>query len=134
MTPEKKPSVPLKPKASRPPNRPHSSREKAEAVLAVWTEKRTPAAIARELGVNWQILQNWQDRALMGMLEALESRVSATMEKPPTLSRRLRQLLDKQARHEQAAKEAKAAAVPELQSQRVATSRELPRQEATAKP
>jgi transposase-like protein len=134
MTPEKKPSVPSKPKVSRAPNRPHSSREKAEAVLAIWTEKRRPAAVARELGVNWQVLQTWQSRALMGMLEALESRVSATTEKPPTLSRRLRQLLDRQTRREQAAKEAKAATVPEVPSPRAATARELPRQEATAKP
>ena len=51
-----------------------SAQEKCEAVLAVWTERRRPSAICRELEINWAQLNQWQDQALEGMLKALEGR------------------------------------------------------------
>jgi transposase-like protein len=66
--------------------------EKCRAVLSVWTERRKPSAVCRELGVKWMILKHWQNRALEGMLRALEPRRSA--EQGTELSPRLQSLLD----------------------------------------
>lgn len=66
--------------------------EKCRAVLSVWTEKRRPAAVCRELGVKWTILMHWQNRALEGMLQALEPR--RNLEQGTALSPRLQALLD----------------------------------------
>ena len=66
--------------------------EKCRAVLSVWTEKRKPAAVCRELGVKWTILMHWQNRALEGMLQALEPR--RNLEQGVALSPRLQALLE----------------------------------------
>lgn len=71
----------------------HGAMEKCRAVLAVWTERRKPAEICREMGVPWMVLSQWQKRAMEGMLQALEPRVR--LEKGPALSPRLQALLDK---------------------------------------
>ena len=71
----------------------HTSMEKCRAVLSVWTEKRKPAEICRELGVPWMVLSEWQKRAMEGMLQALEPRVR--LEKGQALSPRLQALLEK---------------------------------------
>lgn len=71
----------------------HGAMEKCQAVLAVWTEKRKPAEICRELGVPWMVLSEWQKRAMEGMLQALEPR--ARLDKGPALSPRLQALLEK---------------------------------------
>jgi len=46
--------------------------DKCKAVLSVWTEKRKPSQVCKELGVKWTILMLWQNRAMEGMLQALE--------------------------------------------------------------
>ena len=66
--------------------------EKCRAVLAVWTEKRKPAAVCRELGIKWTILMHWQNRALEGMLQALEPR--RNLAQGAALSPRLQALLE----------------------------------------
>lgn len=66
--------------------------EKCRAVLSVWTEKRKPAAVCRDLGIKWTILMHWQNRALEGMLQALEPR--RNLEQGVALSPRLQSLLD----------------------------------------
>ena len=71
----------------------HTAMEKCRAVLAVWTERRKPAEICREMGVPWMVLAQWQKRAMEGMLQALEPRVR--LDKGPALSPRLQTLLDK---------------------------------------
>jgi len=48
--------------------------DKCKAVLSVWTEKRKPSQVCKELGVKWTILMLWQNRAMEGMLQALEPR------------------------------------------------------------
>jgi hypothetical protein len=70
--------------------------EKVQAVLAVWTEKCKPAEVCRQLEINWITFQQWQQRAMEGMLQALESRVNLT--KGEALSPRLQELLHKQQR------------------------------------
>jgi hypothetical protein len=75
---------------------PHSALDKAQAVLAVWTERCKPAEACRQLQVSWITLQQWQDRAMEGMLQALESRVN--LSQGGALSPRLQQLLLKRQR------------------------------------
>ena len=48
-----------------------SAKEKAQAVLAVWSSRRNTARVCRELGVNWGILRSWEKRSLSGILTAL---------------------------------------------------------------
>ena len=67
--------------------------EKCQAVLLLWTERRKPAEICRELSIPWMVLAQWQNRALEGMLQALEPRVN--LDKGPALSPRLQAMLEK---------------------------------------
>lgn len=71
----------------------HGAMEKCRAVLEVWTERRRPAEVCRELGVPWMVLAQWQKRAMEGMLQALEPRVR--LDKGPALSPRLQAMLEK---------------------------------------
>jgi len=66
--------------------------EKCRAVLSVWTEKRKSADVCRELGIKWTILMHWQNRALEGMLQALEPRQN--LAQGTALSPRLQSLLE----------------------------------------
>ena len=67
--------------------------EKCRAVLSVWTERRRPAEVCQELAIPWMVLTQWQKRAMEGMLQALEPRIS--LEKGPALSPRLQAMLEK---------------------------------------
>ena len=71
----------------------HTVEEKCRAVLSIWTERRKPGEVCRELGVAWGVLQQWQDRAMEGMLLGLQSRVQ--VERGVSLSPRLAVLLKK---------------------------------------
>jgi len=72
----------------------HTAEEKCRAVLSVWTERRKPGEICRELGVAWTILNQWQERAMEGMLLALQPRVPK-IEKTVALNARLAVLLER---------------------------------------
>lgn len=65
---------------------------KCEAVLSLWSERRKPAEISRELEIPYQQLMNWQDQAMAAMLERLEPRKRQV---PPALGNRLQKLLEK---------------------------------------
>jgi transposase-like protein len=69
----------------------HTPEEKCRAVLSIWTERRKPGEVCRELGVDWGMLKQWQDRAMEGMLLALQPRVQ--VERGVALSPRLAVLL-----------------------------------------
>jgi transposase-like protein len=71
----------------------HTPEEKCRAVLSVWTERRKPGEVCREMGVAWMVLQQWQDRAMEGMLLALQPRVP--VERGVAWSPRLAGLLKK---------------------------------------
>ena len=71
----------------------YGAMEKCRAVLSIWTERRKPSAICREMQVPWMVLAQWQKRAMEGMLQALEPRVS--LDKGPALSPRLMTMLEK---------------------------------------
>ncbi len=80
----------------RPRGLGHTAEEKCQAVLTLWTERRKPGEVCREMGVAWNVLQQWQDRAMEGMLLALQPRVA--VEKGVALSPRLAVLLEKKSR------------------------------------
>jgi transposase-like protein len=50
----------------------HTAEEKCRAVLSIWTERCKTGEVCRELGVDWGVLAQWQDRAMEGMLMALQ--------------------------------------------------------------
>ena len=70
----------------------HDVKTKCEAVLAIWSERRRPAELCRELGINWAALSAWQNRALEGILQALAPPPQRA-EKPLALSPLLGQRL-----------------------------------------
>ena len=82
-----------KPKKPRPVSPTYSAQDKAQAVLRVWTERCKPAEVCRELKVNWVTFEQWQQRAMEGMLQALEPRLN--LAKGQALSPRLQALLFK---------------------------------------
>jgi len=90
--PEKPPS----PRRRPPPKPPIPALDKAQAVLAVWTERCKPAEVCRQLAIPWITFNQWQQRALEGMLQALESRLN--LAQGEALSPRLQALLQKQQR------------------------------------
>ncbi len=77
-----------------------SAKEKAKAVLSIWSERRKPSEVCRELGVKGTNLTNWQNKALEGMLKELGPRNPKEEEKIPAIGDRLKRLLDrKMSRH-----------------------------------
>jgi len=74
----------------------HTAEEKCRAVLSVWTERRKPGEVCRELGVTWSLLSQWQERAMEGMLLALQPRVP--VEKTVALNPRLAVLLERRSK------------------------------------
>lgn len=74
-------------------NHHYSALQKCQAVLSIWTERRKPAEVGKDMGVTWAILKHWQDRALEGMLQALESHVN--LDQGPALTPRLQMMLEK---------------------------------------
>ncbi len=75
----------------------HTASEKCRAVLSVWTERRKPGEICRELGVAWSVLSQWQARAMEGMLLALQPR-NPVMQKIVALNSRLAVLLERKSK------------------------------------
>ena len=80
-----------KPNRQAPPG--YSAQQKAQAVLQVWTERCKRSEVCRELKINWTTFEQWQQRAMEGMLQALEPRVN--LAKGAALSPRLLSLLQK---------------------------------------
>ncbi len=72
--------------------RAHPAREKCLAVLSVWAQKRRASTVCRELGISWGILNQWEKRALQGMLEGLGQK-EPIGDQPVSLGRRLERLL-----------------------------------------
>lgn len=66
------------PRRSRAKPGDHSAAEKVQAVLAIWTNRVRSAEVMRLMEVSYGTLQQWQERAMEGMLQALETRVKLT--------------------------------------------------------
>lgn len=76
----------------------YSAEEKCRAVLTVWLERKKSSTLCREEGLRQSVYCQWQDRALSGMLEALEPRGSREPSDGPALPDALRRLLDRKVR------------------------------------
>ncbi|MGO9526704.1 transposase [Mycobacterium sp.] len=75
----------------------YNAHQRAQAVLAVWTERRRPAEVCRQLGINSTLLVQWQQRAMAGMVEALQPRCRSEQQLGPALTTKLERLLARQA-------------------------------------
>ena len=101
----------LKKRRTPPKESPHTAPERAQAVLAIWTDRVKITEVVKTLGVTYSTLSQWQDRAMEGMLQALEPRVN--LSNGAALSPRIRALLDK--RQQQIGKEKLLKRLEELQ-------------------
>jgi len=81
-----------KPRKERPL---YPASQRAQAVLSVWTERRRPGEICRELNITTALLADWQERAMRGMLAALEPR-RCSSDQGPALTAKLERLLNRQ--------------------------------------
>ena len=72
-----------------------SAREKCQAVLAIWTGRRRQAEICKEMEIPANLLSCWQERAMEGMLQALEPRTRKQEDRGPMLAPRMEKLLDR---------------------------------------
>lgn len=80
-------------KTTRRPAKSFSPEQKAQAVLAAWTEKVSQTEICRQLQINYVTFQHWQERAMEGMLRALENQMR--LEDTAVLSPRLRKIMER---------------------------------------
>jgi transposase-like protein len=85
--------------------------ERAQAVLAIWTDRVKITEVSKTLGVSYSTLNQWQERAMEGMLQALEPRVN--LANGAALSPRIRALLER--RQQQVGKERIMRRLEELQ-------------------
>ena len=76
----------------------YAAEEKCRAVLAVWLGRKKAATLCREEGLGQTVFWQWQDRALSGMLEALEPRGAREIAEGPALPDQLRKLLERKVR------------------------------------
>ena len=85
-----------KPKApQKQVKRVFSAQEKCEVVLSLWSERRKPSAIAKEMEITWCQMKQWQEKALTAMLEALKPRTRQEQERGPALGEKLEKMLKK---------------------------------------
>lgn len=62
-------------------------------MLAAWTEKLSQMEICRQMEVNYMTFQNWQNRAMEGMLQALENHLQ--LNDTAVINPRLRKLMER---------------------------------------
>lgn len=80
---------------TKPEPRPSTAPQRVQAVLSIWTERRRRGEICQELAITPKVLSLWEQRAVAGMLKALESQTR--LEGSPALSSKLERLLAQQA-------------------------------------
>jgi len=70
--------------------------ERCRAVLWVWSGRRTGTRVCAELGIGWGVLNQWEEQAMEGMLEALAPRGPGKQsEGGPSLPPKLRRLMER---------------------------------------
>ena len=70
-----------------------SAKEKSQAVLSLWSGRRNASALMRELSLPWGMLHNWEQRAIQGMLTALDPSWKETQETVTSLPERVEKLI-----------------------------------------
>ena len=76
--------------------RTYSAKEKSQAVLSLWSGRRNASALMKSMEVPWAVLNNWEKRALTGMLRALDPEWQKPAEGsalPPRVERLMKQTL-----------------------------------------
>jgi len=73
----------------------YNAQQRVQAVLSIWSERRRPGEVCRELSISSAVLWAWEKRALAAMLKALDSQTR--LEPGPALSPKLERLLARQA-------------------------------------
>ena len=81
------------PKERKQEHRIFAAADKCKAVLSVWSERRKPAEVCREMGITWMQFNQWQNSALQGILSALETKKDQV--KCPPISERLEKLMER---------------------------------------
>ena len=71
-----------------------SAADKSRAVLTLWTERRSLTELCQEMGVSWNVLNQWQEAAMAGLLQALEPKRKVPCGQTP-LATRLQGLLER---------------------------------------
>ena len=77
--------------------RTYSAKEKSQAVLSLWSGRRSAASLMKAMDVPWALLNNWEKRALTGMLSALDptwQQPAQSSALPPRVERLLQQTLE----------------------------------------
>jgi len=77
--------------------RTYSAKEKSQAVLSLWSGRRSAASLMKAMDVPWALLNHWEKRALAGMLSALDPTWQQTTQSsslPPRVERLLQQTLE----------------------------------------
>ena len=87
-------TVKSKPQKTRQEKKTYSTMEKSQAVLSIWSERRTVMEVCGELDVAYPVIQKWQTLAMEGMIEALSPKTK-DQELPPALSPRLGRMLER---------------------------------------
>lgn len=72
-----------------------SAKEKAQAVLSLWSGRRGASALMKEMAVPWGILHGWEQRAIGGILTALDPGWQQTTEQAGSLPPRVERLIAK---------------------------------------
>ena len=105
---------------------------KVQAVLALWSGRRRPAELSRELGVKWMVLRQWQERAVASMLATFEGPGPKAPEAP--LSPGLSQLLARQVARRQGAVEKLGERLAKLQTAKPPATKASAAKPQAAKP
>jgi hypothetical protein len=79
--------------AKKRPVRVFSAKEKSQAVLSLWSGRRSAAALMKELEVPWGMLHGWEQRAIAGILTALDPGWQQTPAQLTSLPARVEKLI-----------------------------------------
>lgn len=60
-------------KAQPKARRIYRAKEKAQAVLSLWSGRRVASRICRDLRISWGMLNSWERKAIWGMMKGLGS-------------------------------------------------------------
>jgi transposase-like protein len=100
-------------KAPKQHRRIFDPQQKITAVLSIWTERRTSAQICQELDISPNLLGQWQNLAIEGMLKSLDP----TKKDPvPPLNQRLSRLIEKKLNGSEQKLEARLKAIQKTKS------------------
>ncbi|WP_425603733.1 transposase [Coraliomargarita parva] len=91
-----------KPAPKKRTKRSFSAEEKTRAVLSIWTERRKPADVCRELTITAALLDLWQKKAMEAILTAMEPRQGPEARAP--LPPRIEKILNRQVKIEPVSK------------------------------